>query len=319
MEFELTIKNGDKLYIPPVPGEVTWSTDRKGAPGKLEFSVVPDDDINFTEGDPVRLTVNNENVFYGFIFSKKRDKKQQVDFTAFDQLRYLRNKDTYVYKDKTASDVIKMIAGDFKLNVGSIEDTEYKIASRVEDNSSLFDIIYNALDLELTNKKKMYVLYDEFGKLTLKSLDNMKLDLLIDEETGENYSYESSIDDQTYNKIKLSFDNEETGKRDIYIAQDGEHINSWGVLQHYDKLQKGENGEAKADALLTLHNVKTRRLKITKALGDVRVRAGYMVVVKLALGDVKVQNYMLVERCVHKFSESEHWMDLTLRGGEFVG
>lgn len=24
-------------------------------------------------------------------------------------------------------------------------------------------------------------------------------------------------------------------------------------------------------------------------------------------------------KCVHTFSENEHWMDLTLRGGEFVG
>ena len=44
-----------------------------------------------------------------------------------------------------------------------------------------------------------------------------------------------------------------------------------------------------------------------------------MVVVNLNLGDVAVQNFMLVENCKHTFNESEHRMDLTLRGGEFVG
>jgi hypothetical protein len=44
-----------------------------------------------------------------------------------------------------------------------------------------------------------------------------------------------------------------------------------------------------------------------------------MVVVKLLLGDINVKNYMLVEKCVHTFNENEHWMDLTLRGGDFHG
>lgn len=44
-----------------------------------------------------------------------------------------------------------------------------------------------------------------------------------------------------------------------------------------------------------------------------------MVVVNLDLGDMKLRNFMLVESCRHTYRESEHWMDLTLRGGEFVG
>jgi len=319
MKFELIIQNGDKYYIPAVADGATWTTDRIGAPGKLVFTVIKDGVLNFTEGNPVRLTVDGKNLFYGFVFTKKRDKKQQIEVTAFDQLRYLTNKDTYVYANLTASDVIRMVAADFKLSLGTIEQTGFKIPSRVEDSTSLFDVIYNALDLELMNKKKMYVLFDDFGKLTLKSLDSMKVDLLIDEETGENFDYTSTIDEQTFNRVKLTFENEETGKRDIYIAQDGNNINKWGVLQFFDTLQEGENGEAKANAMLSLYNAKTRRLKITKAFGDVRVRAGCMVVVKLALGDINVKNYMLVEKCEHTFAESEHWMDLTLRGGEFIG
>lgn len=318
MSFELLIQN-DRLYLPVVPEGVTWATDRRGSPGKLTFTVVKDSVINFQEGNPVRLTIDGQNTFYGFVFTKKRDKQQNIEVTAFDQLRYLNNKDTYVYTDKTASEVVEMIAADFQLRLGTIEPTEFRIASRVEDNASLFDIIYNALDLELTNTGKMYVLYDDFGALTLKSLDSMMLDALIDNETGENFDYSSSIDDETYNKIKLSFENKDSGSRDIYIAQDGERINAWGILQYFDTLQEGENGAAKADALLGLYNVKTRKLKVSKVLGDNRVRAGCMLPVHLGLGDIDVQNYMLVEKCTHTWNESEHWMDLTLRGGEFIG
>ena len=44
-----------------------------------------------------------------------------------------------------------------------------------------------------------------------------------------------------------------------------------------------------------------------------------MVVVRLDLGDMKLSNFMLVESCRHTWRQDEHWMDLTLKGGEFVG
>lgn len=70
--------------------------------------------------------------------------------------------------------------------------------------------------------------------------------------------------------------------------------------------------------MLKLYNQKTRNLRISNAIGDNRVRAGSMLVVNLNLGDKKVKNFMLVEKCTHTYKGSEHWMDLTLRGGEFI-
>lgn len=318
MDVELLIQHGKKVYIPVVEEGITWSTERVGTPGQLTFNVVKDSIISFTEGDAVRVKVNGKKVFYGFVFVKKRNKDGIITVTAYDQLRYLKNKDTYVYTNKTAGELIQMLASDFNMRTGTIEDTGFKIASRVEDNTALFDMIQNALDLTLQNKKEMYVMYDDFGNITLKNIASMQLNLLIDKETAENFDYTSSIDSDTYNKIKLTYDNEKTGKRDVYIAQDSKNMNTWGVLQFFEKLQKGENGKAKADALLELYNAKTKNLTISNAIGDTRVRAGCMVVVQLDLGDMKVRNLMLVEKCKHMFKNDEHSMDLTLRGGEFV-
>ena len=325
MNVELLIGNeaGTKAYQPAVIEGIEWSTERKNVPGKLVFKVLKDDVLDFSEGSPVRMRVDGENVFFGFVFKQQRAKDQIITVTAYDQLRYLKNKDTKVYEGKTAAQFIRMIAEDFSLNVGVLEDTEYVIESPVEENTSLFEMIANALDMTLTNTGEMFVLYDDFGKLTLKSLYSMYVGvpgayLMIDEETGENFDYTSSIDDNTYNKIKLTYDNESSGKREIYIAQDSANMNRWGILQYFDTLQKGENGQAKADALLELYNKKTRNLKIKNAIGDNRVRGGSMVVINLNLGDVKLKNWMLVEKCSHTYKEGEHWMDLTLRGGEFI-
>lgn len=323
--IELLIGNetGTKLYQPAVEEGMEWSTERRSTPGKLTFKVLADKNSDFTEGCPVRMKCNGENVFFGFIFKQKRDKNGIITITAYDQLRYLKNKDTRVYENKTASQLIKMIADDYRLQVGTLENTAYKIPSRVEENTSLFEMIENALDLTLTNTKQMFLLYDDFGKLTLKSLASMYVGspeayFMIDESTGENFDYTSGIEDNTYNKIKLTYDNEDTGYREVYIAQDSSNINRWGILQYFETLQEGENGQAKADALLSLYNKKTRNLKITKAFGDNRVRAGSMIIVNLDLGDVKVKNFMLVEKVKHTYKEKEHYMDLTLRGGEFI-
>ncbi len=326
MDIELLTGNeaGTGACIPAVEEGIEWTTERKGSPGKLVFKALGDDALDFSEGSAVRLKVDGRGVFFGFVFKQQRDREGIITVTAYDQLRYLKNKDTKVYGNRTAAQLVRMLAREFSLNVGELEDTGYVIASRVEEDSSLFEMVENALDLTLQNTGEMYVLYDDFGKLALKGLGSMYVGgqggyLMIDEETGENFEYTSSIDDSTYNKVKLTYDNEDTGRREVYIAQDSGNMNRWGVLQYFDTLSKGENGQAKADALLKLYNKKTRSLKVTGAFGDTRVRAGSMVVVNLNLGDMQVKNFMLVEKCRHVFRENDHRMDLTLRGGEFIG
>jgi hypothetical protein len=314
---ELLIQNGDTIYAPIVPEGITLDLER-GQAGKLAFSVIKDGAINFTEGNTVSLRVGGRPMFLGFVFSKQRDRTNEIKVVAYDQMRYLKNKDTYVYTDKKASDIVKMIAEDFRLQLGDVEDTGYVIPKKVEDSQTLLDIILNALDDTLIQTGKLFVLYDDFGRLALKNVETLKLDLGIDEETGENFDYTSSIDNQTYNRIKLSYDNEETGKRDIFIAQDGGNIDRWGVLQFFDALKDPARGKAKADALLELYNRKTRSLQIKGAFGDARVRAGSAVIVRLNLGDTVIGSFMMVEKVRHAFNEGIHQMDLALRGGDFL-
>lgn len=314
--YELMITNRGKTYRPTVEGSITWETTRMGEPGKLSFNVVNDEVLNFQEGNPVIFKVYDKNIFFGFVFSKSRGKDQIIQVTVYDQLRYLKNKDTYVYTNKKASDVIKKIANDFRLQVGTIEDTKYTIATRIRENMTLFDIIYDALDLTLMNRKKLYVLYDKFGKLSLQDVESMKVpNLVVGDYKSQDYSYKTDIDSDTYNKVKLYRDNEETGKRDIFIVQDGININNWGVLQFFEKVDENTNPKAKAKAIMELKNRKKRTLQLKNTIGDTRVRAGSSVMTLLEdIGDISVAQYMLVEKCKHTFSNDEHWMTLDLRG-----
>ena len=118
-----------------------------------------------------------------------------------------------------ASDVVKLIAADNNLQIGEIAPTAYTIPWRSEFNVTLLDMIETALDLDLTNKGQMFVLYDDCGRLTLKNIAQMRVDILINAAAAENFDYTSSIDEQTYNQIKLA--SEDNHKK--YEAVDGEH------------------------------------------------------------------------------------------------
>lgn len=320
---ELLIIHGDKVQAPILKDKIQWETQRKGYPGKLTFTCIKAPGLSFQEGDPVRFRYDDRNVFYGFVFTKQRDKEHHIKVTAYDQLRYFKNKDTLIYYNKTASEVLKMLAADNRLQLGVVDDTGWKIDKRNEDNTTLFDIMQNALDLTVQNAKKLYVLYDDFGKLCLRDIESMTLDILINSSNAENFDYTTSIDKDTYNRVKLYYDNGDTGKREIYIAQHGENMNKWGVLQYCESISnEGVDMKNKADTLLRLYNQKTRSLTVKKIAGDTRSRAGTRVLVDLGLGDIDLQSFLVVEKAVHTFSGGRHTMDLTLaggEGGEFVG
>lgn len=309
---ELLIENKQVIYQPLLKGDVKLTWERSGTAGKLTFSVVKDNIINFLEGNPVRLRVNGENMFFGYVFSKSRSDNEVIEVTAYDQLRYFKNKDSYIYTNKKYSELLKMIADDYNLTTGDIADTEYVIPQRVEDGT-LFDILGNASDLTLIKTGKIFVLYDDFGKITLKSIDDMLLNLYVDERELQSFEYKTSIDDDVYNRIKIAVDNEETGEREFYIFNDEETQSTWGILQDYETMDFGtsvDDIKLKGEALLKYYNVKSRELKLKNVFGNLAVRAGTSIMVSLNIGDMVLSNYMLVDKVEHVFSEGGHFMNL---------
>ena len=117
MTYELLIQHQGTIMLPPVVENVSIEWERQGQPGKLIAEVVKTPGLSFQEGDPCRFSVDGTPVFYGFVFEKSRKGSTDdiIQITVYDQLYYLKNKDTYVYTNKTAADVIRMIAEDFQL------------------------------------------------------------------------------------------------------------------------------------------------------------------------------------------------------------
>lgn len=317
-DVKILIQHGSNIMYPVVTEGTKLTWERKGTPGKLTFTLVKDANISYQEGDPVKMLVDDEPVFYGFVFKKTRNKDGTISNTVYDQLRYLKNKDTFTDEGLSASDLIKRLAEDFNLNLGTVEDTGYTFETIVQENKTLFDMIQDALNETLLITGNLFVLYDDVGKLTLKNVNSMKVPVLMEESTAEDFNYESGIDSQTFNKIKLAYENEETGKREIYIAQDGEKINQWGVLQYFETVKTEIGASEKAQSLLKLYDRKTRRLTIKNAFGDMRVKAGVGIPISLNLGDIIANTFMVVEKVTHTFKNDQHMMDVTVIGGDFI-
>ena len=294
------IETGDAHDITTLVTSASWKTKRTGSPAQLDLTLVSDPAVEITEGGIVTLTEDGVGLFYGYVFKYSRNEKEEVSITAYDQMRYLKNKDTYVFTGQTATAITQQIAADFGVKVGALEDTGYAIPSMVEDGQTLFDIILKALDLTLINTGKMYYLWDDFGALRISDVAKSAIALTVgDESLATGYSYQSDIDGDTANKIKLVRDNKETGKRDVWIVMDSSTQKRWGILQHYDKVAEELNSAqvaAMADSLLELKNRPKKSLSIN-GLSDLSIRAGRSLFIDIS--GVGVSGWYIVDECTH--------------------
>lgn len=269
---------GDAFDVTPLTAGAKWSTKRSGSPASLELTVIADDAVVWTHGGIVAVKDGNDGLFYGYVVKISQNEKDQVAITAYDQTWYLKkNKETYVFNGKRADEILTQIAADFGLKCGALENTGYAIPSMIEDGQTLFDIVLKAIDYTLINTGKMFVLWDDFGSLRITDVAQSKLDLFVgDSSLATGYTYETEIDSETYNKIKLVQDNKTTGKRDVYIFQDSNNMKFWGVLQDYEVVDEEMNAaqiKERGDQMLELYNRPKKSFEV-KALMDLSARAG---------------------------------------------
>lgn len=292
---------------------VTYTTNRTGEPGKLEFTINKAGGISFFEGDVVRFSVDGTLVFYGWIFTKSKDRWDVIDVTCYDRMRYLKASASYAFYDQTAGEIIRQIAQDFQIDVSELEDTGYKIPSLVEEEQTCLDIIEEAVQQTLLNTGKVYIFFDDGDGLSLKEAGNMISDVVIgDKSLLTDYTYKTDIDEQTYNSVKLARPNEETGRADVFVAQDSANIAKWGLLQLYQTVDGDLNDaqiKEQAESTLEYYNQRQRTLSV-ESLGVVGLRAGQMILMKVeALGDISLDQFVLLEKVTHTFENNSHTMD----------
>ena len=315
MKTELLIANKRSGKIWECSNCVTtasWETNRTDSPGKFTFTLQKAGDIDFLEGDVVRFSVDGQLQFYGWIFTKEKDRWGVIDVTCYDRIRYLKANASYSFYNMTAADIIKQIAGDLQVDVSDLDTPPYSIPSLIEEDQSCLDIIGSAVQQTLLNTGDIYVFYDDGNGLCLKRPEDMMSNVMIgDLSLLTEYTYKTDIDEQTYNSVKLARPNEETGRADVFIAQDSYNIGQWGLLQLYQTVDGDMNDaqiQAQATASLEYYNRRLRTLKVD-SLGVPGLRAGQMILMRIKeLGDISLDQYVLLEKVTHTWENNLHTM-----------
>lgn len=314
MTYELLIQDraGNKTWeLSTLTEEISYITNRTGSPGTLKFNLVSSDSVSFSEGDPVRFSVDGTPIFYGFVFTRSVDRWGVMDVTCYDQLRYLKASASYAFYGMTAGAIIRQIAEDFQLNVGELADTGYALPSYIQENQTCLDIISGAVQQTLLNTGKLYVFYDNMGELTLSLAGSMISNVVLGYQSlvGD-YRWKNDIDAQTYNQIKLVRPNQETGRADAYVVYDSDTIQQWGLLQYYSQVDENMNDaqiEEQAKTLLDYYNQPYQTFSAS-SLGVVGLRAGQMAPINIpAVGITKL---VLLDKVTHTFRHDYHEMDI---------
>ena len=306
------------LDLSEVVIDLTISTQMEEQPGKLILNYIDNIEESISTGSAISVKVDGKGVFLGYVFKQKPYPNHEVQLTAYDQLRYLQNKDTYNISSMTCDKIFEKICQDCQLKYKVVDRSSYPVAGKIFDNESYYSMIQYGMDQALINEGMRYMIRDNFGTLEHVELRTIASKLFIgDDSLLTDFDYEISIDDETYNQIKLIREDTETKKRKVYIVKDSNNINRWGVLQYFDKVDENMNSaqiEAQADNLLKLKNKETKTLKLT-CIGDLRVREGVAVVVGIKALEkygVKYNTYYFVNSCDHKFENGRHTMTLDM-------
>ncbi len=312
-DLKVYIKSNGAVYSVPLVKEAVIEKEEFCA-GRFVFSVIKDSVMSFNQGDCVSVKYKGEGIFYGYVFSKSRDKELVITVTCYDQMRYLKNRQTYQRSAMKLDEIVKSIARDHQLRLGTVDKTQRVLSSVAIDNVSLLDVVKSAVCEERRLSGRRFILYDDFGELSLREEKNIIIDTLTESSTAENFFYKDSIDNDVYNMVQVYTDTKKKGLREIVGVSDGANIEKWGTLILSKKAQEPESAYEEAKNLLEEYNRINREIVIRGIRGNAAYIPGCRVYLRMEMGDLDFDNYVRIKKAVHRFENSSYVTDLYVDG-----
>lgn len=312
----LVVKNKKTIDMTNLVQAVRWSG-RKGSSARTITVTMIDDDgyrharsgIDVADGNQCVFLVDGKERFRGILMNQNQGDKKQLKFKAYDNGIYLaNNKDTFVYKNKTADQVFSDVCSRFGIPTGEVAKCSYKIPELTKSKTTGQDAVLDALGLDYKATGTRHFISSDKGKLSLLQRKDQVISFVVDGDANlYGYSYTKSIE-SIKTRVKM-ISKEGTTLAEKSNSALEQKIGIFQEIQQPDEsLTKAQVKDLVGSVLDTLDDPEeTLTLNI---LGDPDVISGKAILVKIP--HLGISRAYYVDNDDHTFEDNMHTMSLTL-------
>lgn len=312
----LVVKDKKTIDMTNLVKSVRWSG-RKGSSARTITVAMIDDDgyrharsgIDVADGNQCVFLVDGKERFRGILMNQNQGDNKQLKFKAYDNGIYLaNNKDTFVYKNKTADQVFSDVCSRFGIPMGEVAKCSYKIPEFTKSKTTGQDAVLDALSLDYKATGTRHFISSDKGKLSLLQRKDQVISFVVDGDANlYGYSYTKSIE-SIKTRVKM-ISKEGTTLAEKSNSSLEQKIGIFQEIQQPDEsLTKAQVKDLVGSVLDTLDDPEeTLTLNI---LGDPDVISGKAILVKIPHLDISRAYY--VDSDDHTFEDNMHTMSLTL-------
>lgn len=312
----LVVKDKKTIDMTNLVKSVRWSG-RKGSSARTITVAMIDDDgyrharsgIDVADGNQCVFLVDGKERFRGILMNQNQGDNKQLKFKAYDNGIYLaNNKDTFVYKNKTADQVFSDVCSRFGIPTGEVAKCSYKIPEFTKSKTTGQDAVLDALSLDYKATGTRHFISSDKGKLSLLQRKDQVISFVVDGDANlYGYSYTKSIE-SIKTRVKM-ISKEGTTLAEKSNSSLEQKIGVFQEIQQPDEsLTKAQVKDLVGSVLDTLDDPEeTLTLNI---LGDPDVISGKAILVKIPHLDISRAYY--VDSDDHTFEDNMHTMSLTL-------
>lgn len=312
----LVVKDKKTIDMTNLVKSVRWSG-RKGSSARTITVAMIDDDgyrharsgIDVADGNQCVFLVDGKERFRGILMNQNQGDNKQLKFKAYDNGIYLaNNKDTFVYKNKTADQVFSDVCSRFGIPTGEVAKCSYKIPEFTKSKTTGQDAVLDALSLDYKATGTRHFISSDKGKLSLLQRKDQVISFVVDGDANlYGYSYTKSIE-SIKTRVKM-ISKEGTTLAEKSNSSLEQKVGIFQEIQQPDEsLTKAQVKDLVGSVLDTLDDPEeTLMLNI---LGDPDVISGKAILVKIPHLDISRAYY--VDSDDHTFEDNVHTMSLTL-------